>query len=82
MKKCMEKLESLLELGGTKKDIALLVISGIALLCSLFDVPLPFSPAWIAIILCGVPIVLEKRGAVSDWSPGSISKLTCWSPSR
>ncbi len=28
MKKCMEKLESLLELGGTKKDIALLVISG------------------------------------------------------
>ena len=59
MKKCMEKLESLLELGGTKKDIALLVISGIALLCSLFDVPLPFSPAWIAIILCGVPIVLE-----------------------
>ena len=42
MKKCMEKLESLLELGGTKKDIALLVISGIALLCSLFDVPLPF----------------------------------------
>ena len=55
----MEKLESLLELGGTKKDIALLVISGIALLCSLFDVPLPFSPAWIAIILCGVPIVLE-----------------------
>ena len=78
MKKCMEKLESLLELGGTKKDIALLVISGIALLCSLFDVPLPFSPAWIAIILCGVPIVLR----LSDWSPGSISKLTCWSPSR
>ena len=59
MKKCIEKLKSLLELGGTKKDIALLVISGIALLCSLFDVPLPFSPAWIAIILCGVPIVLE-----------------------
>lgn len=59
MKKCMEKLESFLELSGTKKDITLLVISGIALLCSLFDVPLPFSPAWIAIILCGVPIVLE-----------------------
>lgn len=27
MKKCMEKLESLLELGGTKKDIALLVVA-------------------------------------------------------
>ena len=59
MKKCMEKLEAILELGGIKKDITLLVISGIALLCSLLHVPLPFSPAWIAIILCGVPIVLE-----------------------
>ena len=37
MKKCMEKLESLLELGGTKKDIALLVISGIAPLFSGMD---------------------------------------------
>ena len=40
VKLAMEKLEHFLELGGTKKDITLLVISGIALLCSLFDVPL------------------------------------------
>ncbi len=46
-------------MGGTKKDIVLLVISGIALVCSLCGVPLPFDPAWAAIILCGVPIVLE-----------------------
>ena len=36
MKQVMEKLERLLELGGIRKDIILLVISGIAVLCSLF----------------------------------------------
>ncbi len=56
----VERLEHLLELGGMKKDIVLLVISGIALLISIFDiVPLPFDAAWVAIILCGVPIILE-----------------------
>ena len=60
MKTLMEKLERLLELGGTKKDIALLAIGGIALVCSLLKwQPLPFDLAWIAVILCGVPIVLE-----------------------
>ena len=44
MKLAMEKLEHFLELGGTKKDITLLVISGIALIVSIFDlVPLPFD---------------------------------------
>ena len=57
----MEKLEHLLEIGGTKKDIAFLVISGIALICSLTGILdfLPFDIAWVAIILCGVPIILE-----------------------
>ena len=56
----MEKLSDFLELGGTKKDVALLVISGIALIFSIFDViPLPFDAAWAAIVLCGVPIILE-----------------------
>ena len=60
MKKLMEKLEGLLEKGGTRKDAALLVISGLALLCSLLKLrPLPFDMAWIAVVLCGVPIVLE-----------------------
>ena len=60
MKHCMEKLEKLLELGGMKKDITLLVISGIALLLSIFKVePFPFSIAWVAILLCGIPIILE-----------------------
>lgn len=59
MKKCMEKLEELLEIGGTRKDIILLCISGAALILSLLKVPLPFNAAWIAIILCGIPIILE-----------------------
>ena len=32
----MDKLEELLEWGGVKKDITLLIISGIALLLSIF----------------------------------------------
>lgn len=60
MRKVIEKVEQLMELGGTKKDIAFLVISGVALIASIFDLlPLPFDAAWIAIILCGIPIILE-----------------------
>ncbi len=60
MKNLMKKLEELLEIGGTKKDITFLVISGIALLCSIFHViPVLFDMAWVAIILCGIPIILE-----------------------
>ena len=60
MKMLMEKLEQLMEWGGIKKDVACLVISGAAVLCSLFKFqPLPFDAAWVAIILCGVPIILE-----------------------
>ena len=60
MKELMKKLEGVLEIGGMKKDITFLVISGIALLLSIFDVvPLPFDIAWVSIILCGIPIILE-----------------------
>ena len=60
MNKLMKKLENLPELGGVKKDIILLVISGVAIICSLVKFkPFPFDMAWIAIILCGVPIILE-----------------------
>ena len=56
----MHKLEELLEWGGIKRDVVFLVISGSALLLSIFGVsPFPFDMAWIAIILCGIPIILE-----------------------
>lgn len=60
MKIFMKRIEGILEAGGIKKDIALLAVSGVALLVSIFDlVPLPFDAAWISVILCGIPIILE-----------------------
>ncbi len=60
MEKLMKQLERLLEIGGTKKDIILLAVSGVSLILSLTNaVPLPFDIAWVAIILCGLPIILE-----------------------
>ena len=64
MKKLMYRLEELMEIGGTKKDIVLLAIGGVSLILSLVNsrlhfLPLPFDIAWVAIILCGIPIILE-----------------------
>ena len=43
-----------------KKDIVLLVLSGIALVLDLVGIqPFPFDIAWVSILLCGVPIILE-----------------------
>ena len=60
MKAAMERLEHWLSLGGIPKDIALLVLGGGAVGLSLLGVqPFPFDIAWIAIVLCGLPILLE-----------------------
>lgn len=56
----MKRLETLLEWGGIRKEIILLVLGGLALLASILGWrPFPFDMAWIAIVLCGIPIVLE-----------------------
>lgn len=60
MKRVMEKLEQLLVLGGIKKDILFLALSGAAVLCSLLKIaPFSFDLAWVAVVLCGIPIILE-----------------------
>ncbi len=60
MKKIMYKLDEFLEIGGIRKDIIMLAISGIAVVLSLANFqPFPFDMAWIAIVLCGIPIILE-----------------------
>lgn len=60
MENIIGKVEEFMELGGKKKDIVFLVLGGLSLMISVFDlVPLPVDAAWVAIILCGVPIVLE-----------------------
>ena len=66
----IQGLEWLLGLGGTRRDIAFLVLSGAGLVLSMAapNVPvlagLPFDPAWIAIVLCGIPIILEAIIAI------------------
>ena len=54
-------LERFLEWGGVKKAVTCLVFSGIALLVSIFDLlpQLPFDAALAAVVLCGIPIILE-----------------------
>lgn len=55
-----ERLEKWLAFGGIKKDIVFLCLSGAALILSLLQVRLfSFDFAWVAIVFCGVPIVLE-----------------------
>ena len=64
MKKVIDKIEHFMELGGTKKDIIFLCISGVSLVLSLLNQNfqfwnLPFDIAWVSIILCGLPIIME-----------------------
>ena len=60
MKDFMRKIEGLMEIGGVKKDIVFLIISGLSLFLSLTGlVKLPVNLAWVAIILCGLPIIME-----------------------
>lgn len=42
-----------------KRTITFLVVSGIALILSFFTADLPISTAWIAILLCGIPIIKD-----------------------
>ena len=64
MKKLLLKLETAMEKLSVKWDVACLVISAVALALSLLNsrfnlFALPFDIAWVAIVLCGVPILLE-----------------------
>lgn len=60
MNKFLDKLEAILEAGGIVKKIIFLAISAVALVISIFDLlPLPFDAAWVSVILCGIPIIME-----------------------
>ena len=60
MKDFMRRIEDLMEIGGVKKNIVFLVISGTVLFLSVTGlIRLPFNIAWIAIVLCGFPIIME-----------------------
>ena len=61
MKRLVQWLEKLLEWGGLKRDLVFLIISGAALVARILGLCrlLPLDPAWVAIVLCEVPIILE-----------------------
>lgn len=65
----MDALERLLEWGGMKRDVAFLAVSAVALAASLlFPSAFPVDPAWVAIVLCGLPIVLGAvHGLVTEF---------------
>ena len=60
MGNALEAIDRFLEWGGIKKQVTLLVVSGVAVLVSVTGLfSLPFDAAWVAVVLCGVPIVIE-----------------------
>lgn len=61
MSSVADRIEELLSIGGMKKDITFLAVSIVSLVLSLtVKDQLPFDPAWIAVILCGIPILIES----------------------
>ncbi len=59
MDSALHRLGDLLDVGGTRKDVAFLVISAVALAASFASGgSLPVDPAWVAIVLCGAPILV------------------------
>ena len=74
MNKAMEALERFLELGGIKKDITLLVISGAAVVGSLLQWrPFPFDLAW-----ASSPRSASGRTSPPARWPSSCSWADCW----
>ncbi|MGC6173211.1 heavy metal translocating P-type ATPase [Lacrimispora sp. 38-1] len=56
----MNKLKEILEWGGPLREKASLAVSALALIFSFFHLaPVPFDPAWAAVLFCGIPIILE-----------------------
>ncbi len=65
LKPLFKPLEDLLDAGGTRKDVAFLVTSAAFLAISFAaGEELAVDPAWVAIVLCGAPIVIEAFIAV------------------
>ena len=56
-----DRIEGILDYGGMKKSIIVLIISAVCLVASiaLQDKDLLFDPAWVAVILCGIPIIIK-----------------------
>lgn len=55
-----ERIEALLEWGGVRKEALFIAVSAAALILGLLGYRISgFDPSWIAVVLCGIPIVIE-----------------------
>ena len=56
-----DRVEEILDYGGMRKSIAVLIVSAVCLAASLAlqNEDLLIDPAWVAVILCGVPIIIK-----------------------
>lgn len=65
----MQFFKNILQNEELRMQLACIAISGAALLASMLDIrPLPFDLAWLAVILCGVPIVWGAlKGLVTEF---------------
>ncbi|MGI5874230.1 MAG: heavy metal translocating P-type ATPase [Bacillota bacterium] len=79
MNRLITQAKKALSLGGVKKDAALVIIAGTALIFSFFrPSSVPFDPAWIAILLCGTPIVIEAViGLVTEFDVTADVLVAC-----
>ena len=61
MGRLADRIEEVLDYGGMRKSIAVLIISAACLVASLAlqDEKLLFDPAWVAVVLCGIPIIIK-----------------------
>ncbi|MBR2004436.1 MAG: hypothetical protein IKK39_09200 [Thermoguttaceae bacterium] len=66
MKKENEKKKAATSWSGVKWDAAVVAVSGFALLADVCGWnPWGWSVAWIAVVLCGVPILGRRRSVFS-----------------
>ncbi len=65
----MQFFKNILQNEELRMQLVCIAISGAALLASMLDIcPLPFDLAWLAVILCGVPIVWGAlKGLVTEF---------------
>ena len=61
MRQVADAIERIFDYGGMRKDICVLAVSAVSLIASLVLIndDLLFDPAWIAVFLCGTPIVVK-----------------------
>ncbi len=55
-----DRIDEIMEIGGWRKDAVCIAISAVCLVLSFIGIEFSFlDPAWIAVVLCGVPISVD-----------------------